>query len=105
MSFARRFTIVAVVAALLCGLAYGVGWAAQAGSLPWQRPVDDAPAPAQPGQHVPADRVPDDRAPSGSEDEPTDEPQQSADQGGRGENEKHAEVYRLTPRSPGGRRS
>jgi peptidoglycan hydrolase-like protein with peptidoglycan-binding domain len=41
MSFARRSTIVAVVAALLCGLAYGVGWASQAGSLPWQRPVDD----------------------------------------------------------------
>ena len=38
-------------------------------------------------------------------DEPTDEPQQSADQGGRGENEKHAEVYRLAPRSPRGRRS
>ena len=41
MSFVRRFTIVATVAALLCGLAYGVGWASQ-GNLPWQRPVDDA---------------------------------------------------------------
>ena len=40
MSFARRFSIVAVIAALLCGLAYGVGWASQ-GALPWQRPVDD----------------------------------------------------------------
>jgi hypothetical protein len=42
MSFARRSTIVAVVAALLCGLAYGVGWVSQAGSLPWQRPAEDA---------------------------------------------------------------
>lgn len=80
MSFARRFTIVAVVAALLCGLAYGVGWASQAGSLPWQRPVDDAPAPAQTRQDVPADPVPDDRAPAGSEDEPGDEPEEPTDE-------------------------
>jgi PAS domain S-box-containing protein len=38
-------------------------------------------------------------------DEPTDAPQQSADQGGRGENGRNAEVYRLAPRSPRGRRS
>jgi hypothetical protein len=35
---------------------------------------------------------------------PTNEPQQSTEQGGRGENENHAEVYRLGPRSPRGRR-
>jgi DNA-binding transcriptional MerR regulator len=34
-----------------------------------------------------------------------DELQQSADQGGRGEDERNAEVYRLTSRSPRGRRS
>jgi DNA-binding transcriptional MerR regulator len=37
--------------------------------------------------------------------EPTDEAQQPPDQGTPGESGKHAEVYRLTPRSPSGRRS
>jgi hypothetical protein len=37
--------------------------------------------------------------------EPTDEAQQPPDQGAPGESGRHAEVYRLTPRSPGGRRS
>jgi DNA-binding transcriptional MerR regulator len=37
--------------------------------------------------------------------EPTDEAQQPPDQEAPGESGKHAEVYRLTPRSPGGRRS
>jgi PAS domain-containing protein len=37
--------------------------------------------------------------------EPTDEAQQRLDQGAPGESGKHAEVYRLIPRSPGGRRS
>ena len=38
-------------------------------------------------------------------DEPTDEPQRSAGQGGGGENERNADVYRLASRSPRGRRS
>jgi DNA-binding transcriptional MerR regulator/PAS domain-containing protein len=37
--------------------------------------------------------------------EPTDEAHQPPDQEAPGESGKHAEVYRLTPRSPGGRRS
>jgi DNA-binding transcriptional MerR regulator len=37
--------------------------------------------------------------------EPTDEAQQPPDQETPGESGKHAEVYRLTPRSPRGRRS
>jgi hypothetical protein len=42
MSLVRRSTIVAVVATLLCALAYGVGWASQDGNLPWQRSADGA---------------------------------------------------------------
>jgi DNA-binding transcriptional MerR regulator len=37
--------------------------------------------------------------------EPTDDSRQPPDQGTPGESGKHAEVYRLTPRSPSGRRS
>ncbi|MDZ5622731.1 L,D-transpeptidase family protein [Nocardioides sp. HM23] len=87
MSFARRFTIVTVVAALLCALAYGVGWASQAGSLPWQGPVDDASTPAQAGEDPPGvpedlpttepvDEATDDRSEEPSNpDQPTDEPE------------------------------
>jgi DNA-binding transcriptional MerR regulator/PAS domain-containing protein len=40
-----------------------------------------------------------------SSNEPTEEAQQPSDQGAPGESGQHAEVYRLTPRSPNGRRS
>ncbi len=80
MSFVRRFTIVAVVAALLCGLAYGVGWASQEGNLPWQRPVDDANTlPVQPAQDRPDSHVPDEQPPADSTDEPSDEPTDEPD--------------------------
>ncbi len=78
MSFARRFSIVVTVAigsaALLCGLAYGVGWASQ-GALPWQRPADDADTvPAQNVEDRPDSHVPDDHPPAEPSDEPTEEP-------------------------------
>ncbi|KAA1428360.1 L,D-transpeptidase family protein [Nocardioides antri] len=74
MSVVRRFTIVAFVAALLCGLAYGVGSASQAGSLPWQRPVEDVtPVADRPDAKVPAD-LPTTDAPDESADDPTDGP-------------------------------
>ncbi len=67
---ARRTAIVAVIAALLCGLAYGVGWAAQEGNLPWQRPVDDAnTVPVRPAQDRPDSHVPDEE-PADESDEP-----------------------------------
>ena len=79
MSLVRRFTIVAVVAALLCGLAYGVGWASQSGNLPWQRPVDDlntvpqSSAQDRPDEHLPPD---DEATPPADDpaDDPTDDP-------------------------------
>lgn len=43
MSLLRRLTIVAVAAALCCGLAYGVGSASQARDLPWEDPSVDGP--------------------------------------------------------------
>ncbi len=74
MSFARRFSIVAVVAALLCGLAYGVGWASQ-GTLPWQRPVDDAnTVPTQTVEDRPDGHVPDEQPTTEPADQPSDEP-------------------------------
>jgi len=89
MPLVRRFTFVAVVAALLCGLAFGAGWASQAGNLPWQRPVDDLntvpqhPAQDRPDEHLPPDdeATPpaDEATPPADEatppaDEPADEP-------------------------------
>ena len=38
----RRSTLVMFVVALLCGLAYGVGWADQHGALPWAPRADAA---------------------------------------------------------------
>ena len=80
MTFARRFTIVATVAALLCGLAYGVGWASQNGNLPWQRPVDDAnTAPVRATEQPAPDPVETDEPtdPTDEADEPT-KPEQPA---------------------------
>jgi lipoprotein-anchoring transpeptidase ErfK/SrfK len=78
MSFVRRFSIVATVAigaaALLCGLAYGVGWASQ-GTLPWQRPVDDADTvPTQTVEDRPDGHVPDEHPTPVPADDPSDEP-------------------------------
>jgi len=78
MSIARRFTFVAVIATLLCGLAYGVGWASQTGSLPWQRPVDDPAAVThqddRDGKDEPGGKVPEDMPTTEPTDEPDDEP-------------------------------
>ena len=76
MSTLRRFTIVTVVATLLCGLAYGVGWASQSGSLPWQRPVDDRnTAPVQSAQERPQDKgAPDEPVDDRSDEDPSDQP-------------------------------
>ncbi|WP_183095051.1 peptidoglycan-binding protein [Nocardioides stalactiti] len=52
MSVLRRLTFVAVIAAALCGLAFGVGHASQTGDLPWQR-SDARPAPDQHDQPEP----------------------------------------------------
>ena len=83
MSIARRLTFIAVLAALLCGLAYGVGYAAQGGDLPWQRTADrPAPdAPVVPG-HVPdspttePSQEPADQPSQDPSDEPSQEPSQ-----------------------------
>jgi hypothetical protein len=76
MSFVRRFTIVATVAALLCGLAYGVGWASQEGNLPWQKASDRADsADTAPTRELP-DR-PDSHLP---DQEPADKPEQKPEQ-------------------------
>jgi len=75
MPLVRRFTFVAVIAALLCGLAYGVGWASQAGNLPWQRPVDDLnTVPQHPAQDRPDEHLPPDDAAARPADDPTDDP-------------------------------
>ncbi|WP_183100486.1 L,D-transpeptidase family protein [Nocardioides pelophilus] len=75
MSVARRFTFVAVIATLLCGLAYGVGWASQTGSLPWQGPVDDTAAVTpQDDRDEPGGKVPADLPTADPTDEPSDEP-------------------------------
>ncbi|PWN01964.1 murein L,D-transpeptidase [Nocardioides silvaticus] len=67
----RRSAIVAVIAALLCGLAYGVGWAAQEGNLPWQqRPADSAANDSAPSA---TDR-PDSHRPEEGPSQPADEP-------------------------------
>ncbi len=75
MFVVRRFTFVAVVATLLCGLAYGVGWANQSGNLPWQRPADDASAaaPTRPVEHLPTDE-PAQQPADGPTKEPTQQP-------------------------------
>jgi len=76
---ARRSTIVAVVAALLCGLAYGVGWASQDGNLPWQRAADDAgTAPARTVQDRPDSHVPD-QQPTIDPTEKPDKPEEPAE--------------------------
>ncbi|UMG93830.1 L,D-transpeptidase family protein [Nocardioides sp. TF02-7] len=43
MSIVRRLTVVAVVAALCCALAYGVGRASHTGDLPWEVAAGDGP--------------------------------------------------------------
>ncbi len=64
MSVLRRFTFVAVLAALLASLAFGVGWASAADRLPWAgtedgptRAADDRGGPATaPGRDQDGDR-------------------------------------------------
>ncbi len=79
MSVVRRFTFVAAlvigVATLLCGLAYGVGWANQTGNLPWQRPADDTNAvtPTRPAEHLPTDEPAPEPTQQPTE-QPTDDP-------------------------------
>ncbi|KAA1419499.1 L,D-transpeptidase family protein [Nocardioides humilatus] len=80
MSVARRITFVATIAALLCGLAYGVGYAAQGGDLPWRtsaRPAPDAPV-VQPDDRPAIDpgEGPTIEPTNEPSDEPTDEPNQ-----------------------------
>ncbi|MEZ0577859.1 peptidoglycan-binding protein [Nocardioides sp. MH1] len=80
MSLVRRLSIVAVVAAVLCGLAYGVGYAAQGGDLPWQRtaarPAPDAPVadPADRPAVDPADEPGDQPGEEDGQQEPADKP-------------------------------
>jgi hypothetical protein len=74
MSIARRFTFVTVVVALLCGFAYGVGWASQARTLPWQQSAHDTEPPAQQPSDVPATDDPSDEPAEEPTEEPSDEP-------------------------------
>jgi hypothetical protein len=85
MSFVRRFTIVATVAALLCGLAYGVGWASQEGNLPWQKASDRADSadtaptrelPDRPDSHLP-DQEPADKPEQKPEQKPAEKPEKA----------------------------
>ena len=80
MSFARRFSIVAVVAALLCGLAYGVGWASQANpslAAPGRRRQHRARR--RPSRTGPSATCPTSSRPPSQADEPSDEARRRAD--------------------------
>ena len=83
MSVVRRLTIVAAVAALLCGPAYGVGWASQSDRLPWQRPAGESAPADHPDAKVPED-LPTTDAPEkpakDPKDRPSEEPEEEPEQ-------------------------
>lgn len=85
MSFVRRSAVVAVIAALLCGLAYGVGWASQEGNLPWQDPATDRATADTPSAEDRPDRpLPDEQPTTASTGEP-EQPQQREEKPGQPE--------------------
>jgi lipoprotein-anchoring transpeptidase ErfK/SrfK len=76
MSFARRLSVVAVVAALCCGLAYGVGWAGRTDRLPWESSSEgptSAAGPSGPGAGEDGD-LPVERPEEQPREQPTDQP-------------------------------
>jgi hypothetical protein len=83
MLLVRRITLVAVVAALLCGLVYGTGWAHRTGSLPWSDETERSSA-TPVGDRRPAEDLPERGLGAGEPADPDRSPGAQEGEGGEG---------------------